>query len=241
MKPVLCTDMTKQHEFVSRLSTILDKPDSTIAVAFLADKGVYGSFLFFATESQVKKGLNTDVKYSCFEFDFVYPFTKNPSLKNMITSSGISTTDLAELTDLFDDYTFINPAEGKFFASKFFYNESAKINSRVVYLKFKADERLNTFFIDGKNLYRSYGFGKTEKLVELVEPAVAPNTLAYLAPNTMSKIKDKNFAMASIKAISYSDVVCEIYLDMSTGNQYVGNIFKLVDGEVIEKPLTDIL
>ena len=239
MKPILCTDMTKQNEFVARLSAIIDKPASTIAIAFMAE--LDHTVLFLATEAQVKKGINLDVKYSGFEFDFVRPFTKGYHFEEMLASSGIADAELAELTALLDDYTFLNPAEGEFFASKFFYNEAGKIESPIVYLKFQADESLNTCVIDGKNLHKSYGFIKEDKLASLLVPAVAPATLVELKPSLIVCRPDRDFVLNRIKDKNLSEVVCEVYSDMLTGKRYAGNILSVVDGETVEKPVTTIL
>lgn len=239
MKPILCTDMTKQNEFAARLSAIINKPDSSIAIAFMAE--LDHTVLFLATEAQVKKGINLEVKDSGFEFNFVSPFMKGFHFKEMLASSGISDADLTDITVLLDDYTFLNPAEGEFFASKFFYNEAGKINSPIVYLKFQADESLNTCVIDGKNLHKSYGFIKAEKLAEILVPSLASATLVELKPSPIVCRSDRDFVLNRIKDMNLTEVVCEVYSDMLTGKRYAGNIVSVVDGKTVEKSVTTIL
>lgn len=241
MKQNICTDMTKQNQFVEKLSAILNKPDSTIAVSFLASLTTGGAVLFLATDSQVKKGIDIDVKYSSFEFDFVKPFAKDKYAQDMLVSSGISDSDVADLSALFEEYTFINPAEGLFFSSKFFYTAEGRIADNMVYFKFKADESLYTSVIDGKNLYKSYGFVPEEKLVALAIPPVAPNVLVELAPNHMPSRPDKDFVLNRIKDTDFKNVACELYFDMQTGVTYAGNVLSVVDGETVERPLASIL
>jgi len=241
MKTTLYTGTTHQDSFTTKLSKILDKPDSSIAVAFMASLVNGGAFLFLATDSQVKKGINLSVKSSSFLFNFSKSFGTDKDTKANITSSGISEQDLKDLTQLFDEYTFENPAEANFFASKFFYKDDEIITDPIVYLHFKASDYLNTCVIDGKKLYKSYGIIKKEELVANLVKYDSSNSLTELDLVAVARNPNKNFILDRIKGKDLSQVAYEVYFDMVTNKFYVGNLLRVVDGETIEESVSSIL
>lgn len=241
MKTTLYTGTTHQAAFATKLSKILDKPDSSIAVVFMAALVNGGAFLFLATDSQVKKGINLSVPSSSFLFDFSKPFGTDKDTKANIHSSGISEQDLKDLTQLFDEYTFENPAEANFFASKFFYKDDGKIADPIVYLHFKVSDDLNTCVIDGKNLYKSYGIIRKEELVANLVKADSSNGLPELDLVAVVRNPNKDFILERIKDKDLSQVAYEVYFDMVTNKFYVGNLFRVIDGKTVEEPVSSLL
>lgn len=229
MKKTLYSGITHQQDFTSKLSKILNNPESSIAVAFMASFVNGGAALFLFTEEQVKKGIDLSLKSSSFVFNFSKSFSENKETKAIIESSAISAQDFKNLSNLFDEYTFENPAEGNFFASKFFYPDNGKIHDSIVYLHFKALDNLNTFVIDDKNLYKSYGIIKKEDLVSKVVTSGASTGLTELDLSRVVRNSNKEFVLEQLKKRDSSDVACEVFFDLATGKFYAGKILQSLD------------
>lgn len=229
MKKNLYSGITHQNEFTSKLSTILNNPESSIAVALMASFVNGGAALFLFTKEQVKKGIDLSVKSSSFMFDFSKPFSESKENKAIVESSAISVQDFENLSNLFDEYTFENPAEGNFFASKFFYNDNGKIHDPIVYLHFKALDDLNTSVIDGKNLYKSYGIIKKEDLVSKVVTSGFSTVLTELTFSYVVRNSNKEFVLEQLKKRDSSYVAFEVFFDLATGKFYAGAILQVVD------------
>lgn len=236
-----CHDQKHQNEFVEKLSAILAKPNSSIAVAFMAHFENGDAALFFGTDSQLRKGIDIQSVNSVFMFDFVTPFGRDKKTQLLMGDTGIYAEDAFDLAALFDEYTFKNPAEGRFFASKFFYNAKGKIPESIVYFKFKVSEDLNTCVIDGKYLQKSYGFIDQEQLSHHVVKSDSSKKLYELSLLHVVRHNDKNHVLEKVKAGVLSYMSYEVYWEMSTNKFYVGNIFRAVNGEIVEEPVAVLL
>jgi hypothetical protein len=213
----------KQNEFLTKLNVILGKQDSSIAVAFLHSPTPESTILCFASDFIIKDRfrIHLDLCYNYFEtFDFHTSFSKKIEY---LVQRGFSEFDSQALVDLFNEYTFRKKVDAQSFASNFLYDGDQLIKDKFVYLKFKADEDLNTFIIDSKNLYKGYGCTKRDNFNSHLLPILPNETLQEMVGPLVPNHNDKSFILDNLKDHD-TYVVFELYADYSTGKRYVGKV-----------------
>jgi hypothetical protein len=240
------TDVSKHHEFISRLKSILKQPDSSISNCYIT-RSTSDKYCLFITPA------NPQYDFTKITFDFNNFFssspTKNDTFYKRYMDQGLSKVDIDSLSDLLDEFAFENFYEGMFFASKFFEPELNPSEAYSLYFKFTADEKHERYFIDGKKVEKYYSVIDRENLayvlnleddLDLDAILIKCNTYGFTHYNML------DFCIQAIKKTSGhhprpENFVVEVYQDLEYFGGYIKGVFELVDDKLVEVDIKDIV
>jgi hypothetical protein len=226
------TDLSKHHEFNSRLAAIINDPQSNISDCYLAKSTSDRFCLFIDTK-------NPNHSFTNIVFDFHHSFSRDNAY---YLESGLSQFDIDNLTPFLADYTLTNAYEGLFFASQFFVSELNSSKAHIIYFKFSADEEKNQHLIDGKKF-------------ELKCAVTSRENLAFELKR-VKKTKTKHANMLKCNTYSFQDhqkidtcldrvrksksifpnpdlLVIEFYYDLEYLSSYIKSASELVGDELV--------
>ncbi len=237
------TDLTKHHEFLSRLKEIINHPESNIVDCYFAQSTSNRFSLFIDTK-------NPRYSFKSIVFDFTNPFWRD-SWKNSDSTyleDGLSQRDIDNLKTFLADFTFKNSYEGLFFASLFFGETFNPKKASTIYLKFTPDEENNKYTIDGKYCELQMAVTSRDNLVhELKREGNKKHANLYKC-NTYSfqHHREMKYCIDQINRVA-KDVpkpdwyVVEFYHDLEHLSSYIKTIYNVVDEQLIEVNIEDII
>lgn len=233
------TDLTKHHEFMNKLMTILSDPESSIGYCFLAPSTSDRICLFFSP-------LNSKYSFSNISFDFYHFFTpqgeKDEFFYNHYGEQGLSKKDIDLLHDLLKEFTFDNFHEGQFFASLFFGENFNPNKLNCIILKYVPDPNYNRYLISGRKVARFYSIVSESNLAFLLNKEddidynaelIKCNTYGFTQEKEIKRCL-KGIQELTFRHPSVQQLVVEHYRDYETSAGYIGKVFKFVNDELIE-------
>lgn len=231
-------DTTKNKEFLDELNVILKREGSSIAECSI-QKAVSDSFCVFISPKNAKHSFTT------ITFNFVHPFDReggDDGFYAYYEKEGLDKIDIELLNNLFKKFTFDNYYEGLFFASKFFLDKKVPLN---FYLKFSENESQNKHIIQGHKVARFYSNLDQEQLDYMMKNASMKDGLLKCNPygfKTFSKIEDakanKNVYGESMPGERF---LIEHVKDYETMASYMMNLWKIVEGELVQKDISEMM
>lgn len=216
-------DFSKNHEFIKRITEILNRPDSSIGLCFLS-RSVSNNFCVFI------EPLNSKVMFSQIAFGFdnsnrlMNKDTKETTINNYM-DAGFSKTDLEALLDLFLDFSLTNHYESLLFGSKFFDPQFRKPTTTYI-LKYTPDEKANRHLVEGKRVSKHYAKTTLSNLKEAIARAtISIDSNSLLVPCNVYLLRETGTLEETIKQVSQSSdpeaVVVEYYRDQETVEGYI--------------------
>lgn len=230
------TDLTKHHEFISRLNSILNNKESSVSDCYLSSSTMGAFYLNIISKSNFENSL---FNFSNF---FSRGNEKNDYFYQSYLNRGLSKQDIDLFSDFLDEFAFTNRFEGDFFASRFFENELNKKNHNRIYFKFTPSEKNNNHLVSGKKLSRHYTVESETALGHLLNNEDVSNQDSKLTKiNTYSfsniekiqtaivHLEDKNKIIPHDK-----NYIVEHFKDLEYYVGYIANIYDWKDGKLID-------
>lgn len=230
------TDLSKHHEFISRLNAILNDPESSVSDCYLSLSTTGSYYLNISSKSTFQ---NSTFNFSNF---FSRSDKKDDNFYNAYLSRGLSKKDIELFSDFFDEFAFTNHFEGDFFASRFFEKELNPKEFQRIYFKFSLDEKHNNHIIENKKLTRYYSVASKEILLHyLKDEKLLNNDSKLVEMNTYTFANNEKIQTAIVdlenknKIIPHDkNYIVEHFKDLEYYVGYIANIYDWNDGKLID-------
>ena len=216
-------DFSKNHEFVKRITKILNRSDSSIGLCYLT-MSVSNRFCVFI------EPLNSKDIFSQITFGFdnrdrlINKDTKEKAINDYM-GAGYSKEDLEALSELFSDFALTNHYESLLFGSKFFDSQFRKTTTTYI-LKYTPNEKANRYVVEGKRVSKHYSKTTLSNLREAIKRAtISIDSDSLLVPCNVYLLRETGTLEETIKQVSQSSdpeaVVVEYYRDQETVEGYI--------------------
>lgn len=228
-------DFSKNHDFVKRITKILNRSDSSIGLCYLT-MSVSNRFCVFI------EPLNSKDIFSQITFGFdnrdrlINKDTKEKAINDYM-GAGYSKKDLEALSELFSDFALTNHYESLLFGSKFFDPQFRKPATTYI-LKYTPNEKANRHLVEGKRVSKHYSKTTLSNVKEAIERAtisIEPDSL--LIPCNVYLLRETGTIEETIKQVKQSSdpeaVVVEYYRDQETVEGYISSVYKVEDNNLI--------
>lgn len=237
------TDLTKHHEFLSRLQEIINHPESNIVDCYFAQSTSNRFSLFIDTK-------NPRYSFKSIVFDFSNPFWRDSwgDADSTYLEDGLSQVDIDNLKPFLADFTFKNSYEGLFFASVFFGEVFNPKKASTIYLKFTPDVKKNKYIVDGKHCELQLAVTSRENLVYELERERNKKHAGLYKCSTYSfqHHKEMKYCINQINKVSGHVpkpdwYVVEFYHDLEHLGSYINTVYKVVDEQLVKVDIEDFL